>query len=273
MGKIDRKTRLEILRMYKQGVSIRRIMNTLNTNGHTVSRDNVNYWIKSYRNGTFDDCLIEKVRISKVVSQTDVDIIVNALESDNCLSSRDIHRKLTDDGAKFSLTTTQRTINAVGYTTAKPRYGQMVRDTNKVKRVDFCQTLIANDEKFDDVIFSDETTVQLHNNKSTSYHKIGKQSKCIPKPKHPLKLHVWGAISRRGASIVAIFQDIMASDFFTFNILQDTLLPFIRQKFRHTHRLQMDNDPKHTSRLAKNFMIENGINWTPWPAGKHVVKM
>ena len=50
-------------------------------------------------------------------------------------------------------------------------------------------------------------------------------------------------------------------------ILERYLLPFIEKHFHGTeyHSMQ-DNDPKHTSRVAKDFYQEKGINWWPIPA-------
>lgn len=46
-------------------------------------------------------------------------------------------------------------------------------------------------------------------------------------------------------------------------------MPFIEKTFGPNHRFQQDNDPKHTSRRAKEFMEDHGINWwNVWPAGK-----
>jgi len=45
------------------------------------------------------------------------------------------------------------------------------------------------------------------------------------------------------------------------DILRATLLPFIAEKYPLGHRFMQDNDPKHTSGLAKSFFAENNINW------------
>ena len=47
-------------------------------------------------------------------------------------------------------------------------------------------------------------------------------------------------------------------------ILETSLLPFIRNTLP-CHRFQQDNDPKHTSRYAKNFFNENDDFWWETP--------
>ena len=84
-----------------------------------------------------------------------------------------------------------------------------------------------------------------------------------PKPKHPLKVHVWLGISRHGATNVCIFDGIMDAELYC-RILETTLLPFINQTLPG-HRFMKENDPKHTSRRAQAFMEENGINWWRTP--------
>ena len=49
------------------------------------------------------------------------------------------------------------------------------------------------------------------------------------------------------------------------NILNGALLPFISAKFPDSHGFMQDNDPKHTSRLAKAYLEEQGINWWHTP--------
>ena len=73
---------------------------------------------------------------------------------------------------------------------------------------------------------------------------------------------MWAGISRKGPTPVAIFEGIMDADFY----MQTHLLPFIHSNFPETHKLMQDNDPKHTSRAAREFFEMESINWWKTPA-------
>ena len=51
------------------------------------------------------------------------------------------------------------------------------------------------------------------------------------------------------------------------SILDKFLLPFLMETFPDgDYRFMQDNDPKHTSRVAKDFYAQKGINWWKTPA-------
>ena len=72
--------------------------------------------------------------------------------------------------------------------------------------------------------------------------------KLKPRPNHPIKLHIWGAISLQGAAPVVMFTGIMDAVCYV-DILDVSLVPFIADRFSDEsgHRFQMDNDSKHRS--------------------------
>ena len=50
------------------------------------------------------------------------------------------------------------------------------------------------------------------------------------------------------------------------SILDGTLLSFIENIYLEGHKFMMDNNPKHTSGYAADWMRENGVNWWKTPA-------
>ncbi|VDI65445.1 Hypothetical predicted protein [Mytilus galloprovincialis] len=117
--------------------------------------------------------------------------------------------------------------------------------------------------------FTDEITCPPKKKKTMKTLTRADVQPSLPKPKHPIKVHVWAGISKRGTTPILIFDGIMNGQFFTYNILRDTFLSYVRRKFPDQHRFHMDNDPKHRSKVSKDFMTSNGINlWDVWPSGQ-----
>ena len=68
----------------------------------------------------------------------------------------------------------------------------------------------------------------------------------------------------KGSTGVCVFDGIMKAPLYI-QILENTLLPFLRDVFPNGHRFMQDNDPKHTSRLARQFMLDNDVHWWKTP--------
>ena len=84
-------------------------------------------------------------------------------------------------------------------------------------------------------------------------YKRGKNPRYKPKPKHPLNVHVWAVISYRGCTILCIFEGKINTPLFI-QILRCSLLPFIKSVYPDGHCFVQDNDPKHCSQLARQFL-------------------
>ena len=117
------------------------------------------------------------------------------------------------------------------------------------------------DNTFENVIFTDETTMQMETHRHTCCYKWGCKPCYKPQPKHLVKVHVWAGISSHGRSQLSIFEGKMKAPL-VISILRQSLTLFIKKDiFPDGHRFVRDNDPKHCSTLAHKFYEDEGINW------------
>ena len=68
----------------------------------------------------------------------------------------------------------------------------------------------------------------------------------------------------QGRAAICIFDGIMKKELFV-DILSSSLLHSIQVLYPNGHRLMQDNDPKHTSGYATQWMVDNGVNWWKTP--------
>ena len=155
-------------------------------------------------------------------------------------------------------------INRLGWRRVPTKYCQIVEPRNCVKRFIYCGFCKTYNEKFENTIDADETTVELRYCTRANYNKrklrlLRAAGGKLGKPKHNFKIHLFGGISRRGLTPLVMFTGTMYSKDFQ-NFLTASIIPFIRKKMPFNHTFNMDNDPKHTSLSTKRFMILNNIN-------------
>ena len=146
----------------------------------------MNCWVQSYESGRFSYGEINErddSGVTKKLFPCDIDLIRQTISYDPNISSTDVHKKLIQEGATFSLSTTIRAIKLAGFTSA--RYAQLESDANKVVRKDFCDNLLKVNDLFDDVIVTDESSIQLHCNKLTSYRPRQSVIVCTQNPNIP----------------------------------------------------------------------------------------
>ena len=128
----------------------------------------------------------------------------------------------------------------------------------------WCQEQLRRKEEFKDVIFTDESTIQLEQHSRICFRKRLQPRLLKQRAKHPIKIHIWGGISVKGATKVVMFTGTMNAERLGI-ILEAGLLPYIADKFSGGHRLYHDNDPKHSSYYIEDFFKENNVKWWPTP--------
>jgi hypothetical protein len=83
-----------------------------------------------------------------------------------------------------------------------------------------------------------------------------------------VKVNVWGAIHPKGVSKLIRIHGTLDTPLYV-DILKHAMVPIYDHLENRPHSFlffQQDNDPKHTSWLAKHFLRDQDINVLEWPA-------
>ena len=125
----------------------------------------------------------------------------------------------------------------------------------------------AKDNKATDwekVVFSDEMSIWLSQGKICLWSRSDEHP-VTPTSKHTTKLQVWGAFSSRGTFPLKIFRENLTGLCYI-RILNECLIAQSQVLYPDGWIFQADNDPKHISKIAKDFMWKEGIIRMDWPA-------
>ena len=117
------------------------------------------------------------------------------MEKDGETAGKKLVRSLKAKGVEALVSSVLRWRKDLSWTLKGTNYCQMISDVNKEK-LKFAQE--NNEMTFDDIIYTEETTLKNEIHRWMCSYKKGCKPRYKPKPKHPLKVHVWASISQRG---------------------------------------------------------------------------
>ena len=101
------------------------------------------------------------------------------MEDDETTASQ-LHKYLIDNGILISLSTILRCRTSLGWTFRGSAYCQLIRAVNKLKCLEWArQYLHEANSGFEDVVWTDESSIQVDTHKRFCYRKVG----CAPKSK------------------------------------------------------------------------------------------
>jgi transposase len=176
------------------------------------------------------------------------------------ISVGDLVNKLREKGINIGREAVRTHLIINGYKNSLPLATPMLTAKHKEKRIEWAKKHL--DDNWSQTLFSDETSFQLFRNTITQWYKRARPVR--PISKNQKKIHAWGEFCLNGKTSLFCFVNIMNAEFYV-EILKEQL-PEVKEMMEDGWRFQQDNDPKHTSRLAKNFLQENVPVVIDWPA-------
>jgi len=84
--------------------------------------------------------------------------------------------------------------------------------------------------------------------------------------KHDMKINVWGCFAAHGVGKLRRIYGNMNKEMYL-NILEDSMVPSYNRLFHGDYLIfQQGNDPKHTSKVVKDWFEVNNIQKLEWPS-------
>lgn len=187
MGKRSQYTRNQIISLHASNNSIVNIVKE----GVKTSRNSVSSFIMRYkRTGSINDA--QRSGCKGIISQDDKNFIDEKMKENDELTSAELQKLLKDErNVSVSASTIRYSRRKLGWKHEKSRYCQQIRSRNKIKRLVFSLKAMKEKDGFEDVVFTDETTVEIQQFTRYCFGKNGSELKRKGQPKHPLKVSVY----------------------------------------------------------------------------------
>ncbi|GFT64804.1 transposable element Tcb2 transposase [Trichonephila clavipes] len=139
-----------------------------------------------------------------------------------------------------------------------------VSKVNRKKRIDFAKENEKQDRNYwNSVIFSDESKLNIHG--SDGHQKVWRQANAALEPKNMRgtvkhcggSIMVWGCMVATGVGNLVIIDGIM-NQYSYLNILKNNLSQSTSKLgLDGSFTFQQDNDPKHTARVVREWLLYN----------------
>ena len=191
MGKLSQYARERIISLHSSGINRTKIQKALDQEGIKTSRSAISLFLSRYsRTGDIGDAP-RSGRNAKLAPEA-IAYIEEKMEENDELTSRELKEKMANEcDIQISEATIRRVRRKLGWKVENARYCQLVREPNKIKRMAFCLKAFIEKDMFKNVIFTDQTSVQMEQYARVCFHKDGTQPKRKGRPKHPLKYGTW----------------------------------------------------------------------------------
>lgn len=280
MGKISLLERQKIIVLHEEGYSQRQIVQKTQ-----VSRTAIREIIKKYKNtGTLED----KTRSGRPpkLNKHDIKYLKNLSLRNRKKTSSELAQDIqAATGTKVTSSCVRRHLLKAGLRGCVAVKKPLLRRGNKEKRLKYAKEHKNwTQEMLNRVLYTDESKFELFGSRRRQYVRRRVGEAYNPDCLHPTIKHgggsvlVWGCISSSGVGDLIRIDGKLTGERYV-EILRQHAIPSGMRLIGNNFILQQDNDPKHSSRVAKNYlqvMCEEGVlevmNWPPQSPDLNIIE-
>ncbi|KAK3568578.1 hypothetical protein QTP86_008786 [Hemibagrus guttatus] len=207
------------------------------------------------------------------ISPRGVKMITKTVSKNPRTTRGDLVNDLQRAGTKVTKATISNTLRRQGLKSCSARRVPLLKPVRVRARLKFArQHLDDPEEDWENVIWSDETKIELFGKNSTCRVWRRKNAELHPKNTIPTVKHgggnimLWGCFSAKGPGRLIRVKERMNGAMYR-EILSKNLLPSARAlKMKRGWVFQHDNDPKHTARATKEWLRKKHFKVLEWPS-------
>ncbi|KAK3538434.1 hypothetical protein QTP86_002334, partial [Hemibagrus guttatus] len=207
------------------------------------------------------------------ISPRGVKMITRTVSKNPRTTRGDLVNDLQRAGTKVTKATISNTLRRQGLKSCSARRVPLLKPVHVRARLKFARKHLDDpEEDWENVIWSDETKIELFGKNSTCRVWRRKNAELHPKNTIPTvkngggNIMLWGCFSAKGPGRLIRVKERMNGAMYR-EILSKNLLPSARAlKMRRGWVFQHDNDPKHTARATKEWLRKKHFKVLKWPS-------
>ncbi|KAK3505876.1 hypothetical protein QTP70_003718 [Hemibagrus guttatus] len=207
------------------------------------------------------------------ISPRGVKMITRTVSKNPRTTRGDLLNDLQRAGSKVTKATISNTLRRQGLKSCSARRVPLLKPVHVRARLKFAREHLDDpEEDWENVIWSDETKIELFGKNSTCRVWRRKNAELHPKNTIPTVKHgggnimLWGCFSAKGPGRLIRVKERMNGAMYR-EILSKNLLPSARAlKMKRGWVFQHDNDPKHTARATKQWLRKKHFKVLEWPS-------
>ncbi|KAK3556258.1 hypothetical protein QTP70_007137 [Hemibagrus guttatus] len=207
------------------------------------------------------------------ISPRGVKMITRTVSKNPRTTWGDLVNDLQRAGTKVTKATISNTLRRQGLKSCSARRVPLLKPVYVLAHLKFAREHLDDpEEDWENVIWSDETKIELFGKNSTCRVWRRKNAELHPKNTIPTVKHgggnimLWGCFSAKGRGRLIRVKERMNGAMYR-EILSKNLFPSARAlKMKRGWVFQHDNDPKHTARATKEWLRKKHFKVLEWPS-------